>query len=84
MVRRSSAFPTTREYSFTVKRTQRKVFEIYDELMYSAIGAQADVEAVRLAAIDFAHQEGFARSPDDVSISVLWALQFRPRSNALF
>lgn len=63
---------------FTVKRTQRKVFEIYDELMYSAIGNQADVEAIRLAAIDFCHQEGFARSPDDVSIQRLVGFAISP------
>ncbi len=63
---------------FTVKRTQRKVFEIYDKLMYSAIGNQADVEAVRLAAIDFAHQEGFARSPDDVSIQRMVGFAISP------
>ncbi len=63
---------------FTVKRTQRKVFEIYDKLVYSAIGNQADVEAVRLAAIDFAHQEGFARSPDDVSIQRLVGFTLSP------
>ena len=63
---------------FTVKRTQRKVFEIYDKLMYSAIGNQADVEAVRLAAIDFAHQEGFVRSPDDVSIQRLVGFAISP------
>ncbi len=63
---------------FTVKRTQRKVFEVYDKLMYSAIGNQADVEAVRLAAIDFAHQEGFARSPDDVSIQRMVGFAISP------
>jgi proteasome alpha subunit len=69
---------------FTVKRTQRKVFEIYDQLMYSAIGAQADVEAVRLAAIDFAHQEGFARSPDDVSIQRLVGFAISPAIKRTF
>lgn len=63
---------------FTVKRTQRKVFEIYDQIMYSAIGNQADVEAVRLASIDFAHQEGFSRSPDDVSIQRLVGFAISP------
>ncbi len=63
---------------FTVKRRQRKIFEIYDELMYSAIGNQADVEAVRLAAIDFAHKEGFQRSPDDVSIQRLVGFAISP------
>jgi proteasome alpha subunit len=55
----------------TIKRTQRKVYEVYDQIMYSAIGNQADVEAVRLASIDFCHQEGFSRSPDDVSLQRL-------------
>jgi len=63
---------------FTVKRTQRKIFEIYDQLIYSALGNQADVEAVRLAAIDFAHQEGFVRSPDDVSIQRLVGFAVSP------
>jgi proteasome alpha subunit len=69
---------------FTVKRSQRKVFEIYDQLMYSAIGAQADVEAVRLAAIDFAHQEGFSRSPDDVSIQRLVGFVLSPAIKRAF
>lgn len=63
---------------WTVKRTQRKLFEIYDQMMYGAIGNQADVEAVRLAAIDFAHQEGFSRSPDDVSIQRLVGFAISP------
>jgi proteasome alpha subunit len=69
---------------FTIRRGQRKVFEIYDELMYSAIGAQADVEAVRLAAIDFAHQEGFNRSPDDVSIQRLVGFVLSPAIKRAF
>lgn len=52
----------------TVRGTQRKIFEIYDRLAFSAVGQQADIEAVRLSLIDFAHQEGFLRSPDDVTI----------------
>lgn len=63
---------------WTVKRTQRKLFEIYDQIMYGAIGNQADVEAVRLASIDFAHQEGFTRSPDDVSIQRLVGFTLSP------
>jgi proteasome alpha subunit len=63
---------------WTVKRTQRKLYEIYDQLMYGAIGNQADVEAVRLASIDFAHQEGFARSPDDVSAQRLVGFTLSP------
>ncbi len=52
----------------TLRRSQRKVFEIYDRLMFAGLGSQSDIEAVRVAAIDFAHQEGFRRSPDDVTI----------------
>ena len=63
---------------WTLKRTQRKVFEVYDQIMYSAIGNQADVEAVRLAAIDFCHQEGFSRSPDDVSLQRLVGFVLSP------
>jgi proteasome alpha subunit len=52
----------------SVRRTQRKVFEVFDHILYSAMGSQSDVEAIRIASIDFAHQEGFNRSPDDVSV----------------
>lgn len=55
----------------TVRRTQRKVFEIYDRLIYSAIGNQSDIEAVRLAAVDLAAREGYERSPDDVTVQRL-------------
>lgn len=53
---------------YTYRRQVRKVYEIYDRLMFSAIGQQADVESLRITAIDFAHQEGFARSEADVTI----------------
>jgi proteasome alpha subunit len=52
----------------TIRRTQRKIFEIYDKLMFSAIGNQSDIEAIRTGAIDIAHREGFTRSPDDVAV----------------
>lgn len=53
---------------YTYRRHVRKIYEIYDCLMFSAIGQQADVESLRLTAVDFAHQEGFARSEEDVTI----------------
>jgi proteasome alpha subunit len=53
---------------FTYRRYSRKIFEIYDQLAYSAIGQQSDVESLRIAALDFAHQEGFNRSEKDVTI----------------
>jgi proteasome alpha subunit len=52
----------------TLRGTQRKLFEIYDRLAFAALGQQADIEAVRLSVIDFSHQEGFTRSPDDVTV----------------
>ncbi len=63
---------------FTVRRAPRKIFEIYDQMMFAALGNQADVEAVRLAAIDFCHQEGFARSADDVSAQRLVGFAISP------
>lgn len=52
----------------TYRRSARKLFEVYDELAVGAIGQQSDVEALRQAAVDFAHQEGFNRSERDVTI----------------
>ncbi len=54
--------------AFTVRRHARKLFEIYDRLMMGAIGQQSDVEQIRVAAIEFTHQEGYQRSEDDVTI----------------
>ena len=63
---------------FTVRRSQRKLFDIYDRLMYGAIGSQSDVETIRLTAIDVAHQEGYARSPDDVTAQRIVGLRISP------
>lgn len=52
----------------TYRRQSRKVYEIYDRLMFAGLGQQSDVEALRVAAIDFTHQEGFQRSERDVTI----------------
>lgn len=54
---------------YTYKRQARKLFEIYDHLAMAGIGQQSDVEAIRMAALDFAHQEGFQRSEQDVTIA---------------
>ncbi len=50
------------------RKSARKLFEVYDELAVGAIGQQSDVETLRQAAVDFAHQEGFNRSERDVTI----------------
>lgn len=62
----------------TVRRTQRKIYEIYDRQMFSAIGNQSDIENIRLSAIQIAHQEGFERSPDDVSVHRLVGFALSP------
>lgn len=62
----------------TVRRSQRKVFEIYDRQMFSGIGKQSDIENVRLRAIQDMHQEGFERSPDDVSVQRLVGFTLSP------
>ncbi|MGV3721083.1 MAG: hypothetical protein ACO1SX_09250 [Actinomycetota bacterium] len=51
----------------SVHRAHRKIYEIYDRLVFGGVGNQSDVEVMRNAAIDFAHREGFTRSPDDVT-----------------
>jgi proteasome alpha subunit len=55
----------------TLSSGPRKIFEVYDRLMLGALGQQADLEAIRTAAIDFCHQEGFRRSEEDVTIQRL-------------
>ena len=62
----------------SVRQTQRKVYEVYDRLMFSAIGNQSDVEQIRVAAVDVAHAEGFQRSPDDVSVQRLVGMRISP------
>ena len=68
----------------TLRGTQGKTFEIYDRIAMSAIGAPSDVEAVRIAALDFAHQEGFARSPDDVTVNRLVSFAISPALKKAF
>lgn len=68
----------------TVRRSQRKVFEIYDRQMFSAIGKQSDIENVRLASIQNTHQEGFERSPDDVSVQRLVGFALSPSLKKAF
>lgn len=53
---------------FTYRRQARKIYEIYERLVFSGVGQQSDVEAIRNAALEFASKEGFQRSEDDVTI----------------
>lgn len=53
---------------YTRRRQTRKIFEVYDRLAFASIGQQSDVESMRTAAVEFAHQEGYNRSEQDVTI----------------
>jgi len=53
---------------FTYRRQAKKIYEIYDRLIFAAIGQQSDVESLRTAAVEFTHQEGYNRSEQDVTI----------------
>ena len=66
----------------TYRRQSRKIFEIYDRLMFAGLGQQSDVEAVRCAAIDFCHQEGYQRSEQDVTIQRVVAAISEPIKRA--
>jgi proteasome alpha subunit len=68
----------------TVSQARSKVFEIYDRLIFSAIGAQADVESIRVGAIEVAHREGYERSPDDVTAQRLVGFSLSPPLKRLF
>lgn len=52
----------------TASRQTQKVFEIYDRIAFGALGHPADIERMRLVAIDLAHIEGFNRAVNDVSL----------------
>ena len=53
---------------YTFRRQARKIFEIYDRLIFAAVGQQSDVESIRGSALDFASREGYNRSEEDVTI----------------
>src|SRR5277367_2566297 len=62
----------------TVKTSTPKLFEIYDHLGLGSLGHPADIEKVRQTAIDAAHLEGFARSPNDVTARRLVSYNLAP------
>src|SRR5687767_14070591 len=68
----------------TVHQVQRKLFEIYDSIMFGGVGNQSDLETVRNAAIDYAHREGFQRSPDDVTLQRLVGTALSPAIKRAF
>lgn len=52
----------------TIGRARQKLFEIYDRIAMGAMGHPGDIERLRMAAIELASTEGFARSAADVSL----------------
>ena len=68
----------------TLRRNQRKIFEIYDRLLFSGIGKQSDIESVRISSIEIAHQEGFTRSSDDVSAQRIVGFAISPALKKAF
>ncbi|MER3495713.1 MAG: hypothetical protein C4320_02140 [Armatimonadota bacterium] len=67
---------------YTFRRQSAKLYEVYDRIAFAAIGQQSDVEAIRIAAVEFAHREGFQRSEDDVTIARLVAAVSSPLKQA--
>lgn len=68
----------------TVSRETRKIFEVYDRIAFAALGHPADIERLRLAAIDLAHVEGFHRAVADVSLRRLVNFGLSPALKTAF
>ncbi len=68
----------------TVSRERQKLFEIYDRIGLGAIGHPGDIERLRMAAIEVASTEGFARSAHDVSLRRLANYSLSPALKAAF
>lgn len=62
----------------------RKLFEVYDEIAFAAIGHPADIEKLRKAVIDIAHVEGFNLSASDVSLQRLVSFGIGPLIKGAF
>ena len=68
----------------TIRTSTPKLFEIYDHLALGTVGHPADIEKVRQTAIDAAHLEGFARSPNDVTARRLVSYNLAPALKSAF
>src|SRR5476651_2554490 len=68
----------------TARTSTPKLFEIYDHLALGTVGHPADIEKVRQTAIDAAHLEGFARSPNDVTARRLVSYNLAPALKSAF
>ena len=68
----------------TLSRERQKLFEIYDRVGMGAIGHPGDIERLRMAAIELASTEGFARAALDVSLRRLANYSLSPALKAAF
>ena len=62
----------------------RKLFEVYNEMAFAAVGHAADIEKLRKAVIDIAHIEGFNLSAADVTLQRLVSFGLGPLMKAAF
>ena len=62
----------------------RKLFEIYNQVAFAAIGHPADIEKLRKAVIDIAHVEAFNFSASDISLQRLVSFGLGPLIKAAF
>ena len=62
----------------------RKLFEVYNEMAFAAVGHPADIEKLRKAVIDIAHIEGFNLSAADVTLQRLVSFGLGPLMKAAF
>src|SRR5215207_10667679 len=68
----------------TLSRERQKLFEVYDRIAMGGIGHPGDLERLRLATIEVASTEGFARSAEDVSLRRLANFSLSPSLKAAF
>jgi proteasome alpha subunit len=68
----------------TLGQTRQKIFEVYDRIAMGAIGHPGDIERLRMAAIELASSEGFARSAADVSLRRLVHYSLSPLMKGAF
>ena len=62
----------------------RKIFEIYNQVAFAAIGHPADIEKLRKAVIDIAHVEAFNYSSSDISLQRLVSFGLGPLIKSAF
>lgn len=68
----------------TMGKERQKLYEIHDRIAMGAIGHPGDIERLRMAAIEVAGTEGFARSSQDVSLRRLTSYALSPALKAAF